>query len=97
MILPINEDYRIISDSNQWIIQVARTRKGKTDWEHRYYFVTIESAVKALGELMVRRSNAETLADALLAVNEIATMLSQALTPTIDGLSKLEKSWEIPE
>ena len=97
MILPINEDYRIISDSNQWIIQVARTRKGKTDWQHRYYFVTIESAVKALGELMVRRSNAETLADALLAVNEIATTLSQALTPMVDAPSGSEEPWEIPE
>ena len=97
MIIPINDRYRIASDPRQWMIQEPRTRNGGTEWESRYYFGTLESAVMELGELMVRRSDAETLADALLAVNEIATTLSQALTPTIDGLSKLEKSWEIPE
>ncbi len=34
---------------------------------------------------MVRRSGAQTLAEALDAVEKVTTMLSQALTPRIEG------------
>ena len=38
-------------------------------------------AVKGVGELMVRQSKANTLVNALAAIENIATGLSQALTP----------------
>ena len=97
MIIPVDEQFRIATDPNQWMVEKARTRNGKKDWAPKLFYPTFESALKGLGELMVRRSNAETLADALLDVNEIATTLSQALTPTIEGPFRPEKSWEIPE
>ena len=98
MIIPINDRYRIASDPRQWMIQESRTRNGEAEWESRYYFGTLESAVMELRELMVRTSDGETLAGIDLAdIEKVTTTLSQALTPTIDGLSKLEKSWEIPE
>ena len=61
MVIPINEHYQIASDSSQWMIQEARTRNGETVWQPKYYFGTIESAVKELRELMVRTSDGETL------------------------------------
>ena len=91
MIIPINDLYRICSDEYQWIIQKKRNRQGKKDWASRHYYPTFESAVRSLGELMVRQSKADTLADALVAVENVATMLSQALTPTIEGLEHLKK------
>ena len=91
MIIPINDLYRICSDEYQWIIQKKRNRKGKKDWASRHYYPTFESAVRSLGELMVRQSKADTLADALVAVENVATTLSQALTPTIEGLEHLKK------
>ena len=97
MIIPINDRYRIASDPRQWMIQEPRTRNGETEWESRYYFGTLESAVKELRELMVRTSDGETLVDDLADIEKVTTTLSQALTPTIQGLSKLGKSWEIPE
>jgi hypothetical protein len=81
MLIPINERYRITSDSRQWIIQELRTRNGANEWQSKYYFGTIESAVKELGELMVRTSDAHTLANALVDVKKVTTTLSQALTP----------------
>ena len=81
MVIPINEHYQIASDSRQWMIQEARTRNGETVWQPKYYFGTIESAVKELGELMVRTSDAQTLVDALADVEKVTTTLSQALTP----------------
>ena len=84
MIIPINARYRIVSDEYQWIIQRKRTRKGKEDWQARLYYPTLKAAVEGLGELMVRQSKADTLVSALAAVEEVATQLSQALTPKID-------------
>ena len=84
MIIPINAQYRIVSDEYQWIIQRIRTRKGKGDWQARLYYPTLKAAGEGLGELMVRQSKADTLVSALVAVEEVATQLSQALTPKIE-------------
>ena len=81
MLIPINKRYRIASDSRQWIIQELRTRNGANEWRPKSYFGTIESAVKELGELMVRTSDAQTLVDALADVEKVTTTLAQALTP----------------
>ena len=84
MIIPINDRYRISSDEYQWIIQTKRNRKGKEDWQARLYYPTLKTAVEGLGELMVKQSKADTLVSALVAVEEVATQLSQALTPKIE-------------
>ena len=86
MVIPINDHYQIASDARQWMIQEARKRNGRTVWQSKYYFGTFESAVKDLGELMVRESEAQTLADALDDVEKVATTLSQALTPQLEGI-----------
>ena len=91
MEIPINEKYRLSSDEYQWIVQKRRTRKGKLDWTNLEYHSRLDSAVRSLGELMVRRSKANTLVDALKEVETIATTLSQALTPHIEGLDRLKK------
>jgi len=80
MIIPINDRYRIASDPRQWMIQESRTRNGEAEWESRYYFGTLESAVKELREVMVRTSDAQTLVDALADVEKATTILSQART-----------------
>ena len=92
MIIPINDRYRITSDEYQWIIQTKRNRKGKKDWQARLYYPTLKAALEGLGELMVRQSDVATLADALAKVENVATTLSQALTPTIEGLEHLQKA-----
>ena len=86
MMIPINDQLRINSDSRQWMIERKRLRKGKESWEARLYFGTLKAAVKDLGELMVRESNVNTLVDALEAVENVATTLCQALTPQLDGV-----------
>ena len=91
-IIPINEEYRITADEYQWIIQKKRSRKGKEDWESKHFFGTFEAAVKELGELLVRRSKANTLVDALAEVEKVGTTLSQALTPQIEGLKDLPRT-----
>ena len=84
MELEINNKYRITSDKYQWMIQEKRTRKGKIDWKSVSYYPSIEQAIQGLGEMMVRLSDAKTLTDALRDVQNVATQLSQALTPKFE-------------
>ena len=91
MILHINDRFRITSDSRQWIIQQARTRNGHKSWQSKWFFPTFESALRELGQLMVRTSKAQTLVDALDDVEKITTTLSQALTP------QFERIYVVPE
>ena len=93
MMISINDRLRIMSDSQQWMIQTKRLRKGKESWEARLYFGTLKACLKDLGELMVRTSKANTLADALDDVEKVTTTLCQALTPQIRGVLEV-RAWE---
>jgi len=84
MIVRIDAQFRIKSDRYQWMIQERRTRKGGESWESKLFFGTFQLAVKELGELMVRLSGADTLADALDHAESVNTTLSQALTPQLE-------------
>ena len=86
MIIPVNERFRIKSDRYQWIIQRKRTRDGHEVWESQTYYPSVDGAVRSLGERMVRESKTQTLVDALKAVETIATTLSQALMPSLEGV-----------
>ena len=91
MIVPINEQYRITTDPYQWIVQKKRTRKDQVDWESVTYHPTFKSALQSLGELMVRRSDAATLADALVDVENVTTTLSQVLAPEFGEVLKVKR------
>ena len=84
MLIPINDQIRITSDSMQWMIQTRRSRNRKPSWESKLFFPTLQGAINELGELMVRESQAQTLADALVAVENVTTTLSQALTARLE-------------
>ena len=86
MQISINEQYRIISDPNQWIVQKKRTRKGSLDWESIEYYSSFTSAINSLGERLVRESDAVGLTEAMAAVEKITTSLSQALAVNIEGV-----------
>ena len=88
MIIPVNEQFRIFTDENQWIVQEVRNRLGKNIWRSKFFYPTFESALKGLGQLMVRLSEAETLVDAVRDVEKVSTTLSQALTIRIEGLEE---------
>ena len=90
MIIPINEQYRITTDPYQWIVQKKRSRKGKEDWESQTYHPSIQSALQSLGEFMVRQSDATTLTDALVEVENVTTTLSQALAPEFSEVLKVK-------
>ncbi len=90
MILPIDDEYRIKGDKYSWAIQKGRMKQGEITWESVSWFTSLESTVNHLGNLMVRTSDAQTLGEALIAVEEIATKLSQALTTKFEVIRKVK-------
>ena len=60
MLIQINHQFRIKSDSMQWMIQRRRTRNSKPSWESKLFFPTLQGAINELGELMVRESQVQT-------------------------------------
>ena len=81
MILPIDDDYRIKGDKHSWAIQKGRIKKGEITWESISWFTSFEHTVNHLGQLMVRTSDAQTLADALKEIEKVTTLLTHALSP----------------
>ena len=86
MIIPVNEQFRIATDPYQWMVERARTRNGNKEWEPKLFYPTFKAALKGLGELMVRLSDAQTLVDAIRDIEKASTTLSQALTPRFEAL-----------
>ena len=87
MIISINEQYRISTDPYQWIVQKKRTRNGREAWGSQTYHPSFDAALQSLGERLVRESDAETLAQALVVVENVTTTLTQALTPRFERIS----------
>lgn len=85
MFIQIDNTYAIASDQHSWSIKKIRVRKDKTSkepieiWEAIRWYATYEQAVRGLGQLMVRTSEAQTLTDALADVEKVMTTLSQLL------------------
>ncbi len=90
MRIPITDQYALTSTEYAWAISKSKKRKhhGKdvTDWEAIRWYSTLEGAAKALGDMMLRQSDATTLAEAMAEVERISEMLCKALTTNILGV-----------
>jgi len=95
MILPIDDEYRIKGDKHSWAIQKGRIKKGEITWESVSWFTSLESTVNHLGNLMVRTSNAQTLADALKEIEKVTTLLTHALSPKFKVIPVTDKEMTV--
>ena len=95
MILPIDDEYRIKGDKHSWAIQKGRMREGEITWESVSWFTSLESTVNHLGQLMVRTSNAQTLADALKEIEKVTTLLTHALSPKFKVIPVTDKEMAV--
>lgn len=86
MIIPIDEEWRIATDEYQWIVQRSQVagdnsrNPGSIRWINQSFHGSLDSAIRSLGQRMLRTSNAETLAEALEVFKNVSDTLSQALT-----------------
>ena len=86
MQLPINEDYRAVTDPHCWILQKRKPnkKKGTETWVGYQYYGTLQSLINGLSDQMLLDSEAETLADALAEAKRITSVLTSALTPRFE-------------
>ena len=84
MIIPINDEYQIASDSRCWMIKRRVRRKGQITWEPFKWYATVESCVNGLGQQMVRDSKADNIVDAVRDVEHVCSVLSAALSPQFE-------------
>ena len=82
MIIPIDETYRIKSDTTQWMLQRKSISKGEEAWTSFKYFNDPGMCIQSLIHLKIRLSNADTLAKALRDIDNISTSVLGALTPS---------------
>ena len=73
MIVQVNPDWRITSDSHCFICQKRRTRKGEDEWQNETFHATFEDACEYMLELRLRDDTTElaSLRDALEHVRDI--------------------------
>ena len=86
MNIALGNDYRLGSDSRQWIIQKKAMRKNRETgeieecWDNLTYHRTPTQAVNFHADRLLRASDAQTLGDALKECNRITAELTDALT-----------------
>ena len=95
MILPIDDEYRIKGDKHSWAIQKAKMKESEIAWESISWFTSLESTVNHLGQLMVRTSDAQTLADALKEIEKVTTLLTHALSPKFKVIPVTDKEMTV--
>ena len=59
MIVHVNPDWRITSDSHCFICQKRRTRKDKVEWQNETFHATFEDACEYILELRLRDDTTE--------------------------------------
>ena len=92
MHIQINEQYRISGDVHNWSIdkKVKPTVKKPDGWQAFQYYQTIGACVNGLAELMLRTSDAKTLADALDVTKNVCHTLTSALSPEYEVILKTD-------
>ncbi len=100
MIIPLDDGWRLKSDSFQWTVERrGRRRDEHGEWEDPWkavgYYSDVGAAVRGLARRRVRECGAETLVEAIRQVEEIGEVLSTALTPSIRGVVRAELKGEV--
>ncbi len=79
MIIPINDKLRIRGTDQSWHLERSRLVKGQTRWAPFKYFSDVGQAVSAAVRREIRVHPANTLAEAIKAVDQIAARYNKHL------------------
>lgn len=73
MIIPVDQEWRIVSDAHCWTIQRkgADDKEGKPTWRGLKYLSTLPSALQELANLKIRLHKSETLEEAVSYINNV--------------------------
>ena len=83
MIIPLSKEYRVRGTEHCWQLEKRRLRKDKHEWQAYKYFQTLGEAVGAACRREVRLHPADSLAEALQAVDKITDRYNEVLDAAI--------------
>ncbi len=85
MIIPINEEIRIRGTTECWQLEKAVKRKGEREWKAFKYFRSLSDAVGAACGREIRLHPANSLAEAIKAVDQVAARYSKLLDDALES------------
>ncbi len=83
MIIPLSEEYRVRGTEHCWQLEKRRVRKDKHEWEAFKYFSRLGEAVGAACRREIRLHPANSLAEAIKAVDQIVARYSKYLDESL--------------
>jgi len=83
VIIPLSKDLRVRGTEHCWQLEKAVIRKGQRDWAAFKYFASLGKAVSEACRREIRVHPASSLAEALQAVDKIATRYNKLLDDAI--------------
>ena len=83
MIIPIDNELRIRGTAECWQLEKAVKRKGQTEWQAFKYFSGLGQAVSGACQREIRLHSANSLKDALQAIDKIAARYNKLLDDAI--------------
>ncbi len=95
MIIPLSDKCRIRGTEQCWQLEFSKQIKGNYEWRARKYFTTLDSALREAAWREIRLRPAETLAEAIEAVDEIAKRYSQMFDDAIATAEIREQNLKI--
>ena len=82
--IKVNEKYAIDSDKDQWVIKHFNPSKRDPDyWRPIKFYTTLDSAIKSLGDMMIRESDYDSAQQLMSNVRNTVKLLND----TFEGVS----------
>lgn len=91
MIIPIDENIRIVGTETCWELQRVRSRKGVSVWEPFKYFGTFRQALGEAVHREIRIHPAKGITEALEATTDIVQRYSDLLDNPLPGAGDVQK------
>ncbi|MEM8682888.1 MAG: hypothetical protein AAGF72_05610 [Pseudomonadota bacterium] len=93
MLLQIDDETRIKSTDHGWQVEYRRTKHGEAAWTPKTYHLTFGQAVSEAVQREIRRNPADTLTEAIEAVDQIARkyerVIDRAAAAAADRVERL--------
>jgi hypothetical protein len=90
VIVALSENLRVIGTEHAWELQ--RPRKGKggngIEWRSYKYFGTLSDAVRSAAQAEIRLDPANSIIEALEAVNRVTQKYERMIDAAADGLAR---------
>ena len=95
MILPLSDECRIRGTEHCWQLEFSKQVKGNCEWRAQKYFTRLDCALREAAWREIRLYPAETLAEAIQAVDAVVARYSQIIDDALAVVGKRAQNLKI--